>query len=54
MILFPALSTVRVLADSQDNGYANTSMSSKTLATPVDDNKAATPAPFYEALRKAL
>ena len=54
LILFPAHSTVTVLADSQDDGYARTSMSSKTLATPVDDKKAATPTPFYEALRKAL
>lgn len=41
-------------ADSQSNSYANTPMSPNTSVTLIDDKKAATPAPFYEALRKAL
>ena len=47
-----ALSPGIVLADSQ-NGYSNTSMSN-TLVTPVDNEQETKPAPFYEALRKAL
>lgn len=40
-------------ADSQ-NSFANTPMNPNTMVTPVEDKKAARPAPFYEALRKAL
>lgn len=53
IILAICLSPGKVSADSQNYGFANTPMSSNIMAAPVDQ-KAAKPAPFYDALRKAL
>ncbi|MGI8734642.1 MAG: hypothetical protein ACR2LM_15220 [Pyrinomonadaceae bacterium] len=53
IILAICLSPGKVSADSQNSGFANTLMSSNIMAAPFD-KKAAKPAPFYEALRKAL
>lgn len=41
-------------AQSPDDVYVNARMSRNTMVTPVKEKKNATPAPFYEALRKAL